>query len=404
MREAGETLEQHRCRARNCARQHLQGQGRRQAEAANADEPRFLAAASHDLQPLNAARLFTLGAPRISTPTRRNWPSASTHRSKPPRTCSMRCSKPRASTPAATGRKSPCSRSATSSSRSSTSFPCWRRRAVCACTSCRGIVRAQRSIICRPDRADLLERALHAARRHATRRMRRRRHGQHRSARHRARHRDRTPAPDLRRVSPPRTPVAMGERGSAWAWRSATIIARMLGHRLETDSRRATATGSRSALPATHRNRSQSGAVLRRYLAGRSGEFVARAVPEWHRQRDPRRHAGLAHALGRELRHSAQCGRSTKCRIVAPSRPDRRDYHLDDPIDGLAALDRLREAFDPPPPGALITADASLELKASARERGYALLRKPVKPAALRALIAQLGRSSTAGARPVVAT
>jgi DNA-binding response OmpR family regulator len=80
------------------------------------------------------------------------------------------------------------------------------------------------------------------------------------------------------------------------------------------------------------------------------------------------------------------------------------DYHLDDPIDGLAALDRLRAAFDSPPPGALITADASLELKVNARERGYALLRKPVKPAALRALIAQLGRGSTTDARPVVTT
>jgi CheY-like chemotaxis protein len=78
------------------------------------------------------------------------------------------------------------------------------------------------------------------------------------------------------------------------------------------------------------------------------------------------------------------------------------DYHLDDPIDGLAALDHLRAAFDPAPPGALITADASLELKASARERGYALLRKPVKPAALRALIAQLGRNSATDSRPVI--
>jgi len=38
-------------------------------------------------------------------------------------------------------------------------------------------------------------------------------------------------------------------------------------------------------------------------------------------------------------------------------------------------------------------------VKTLARERGYALLRKPVKPAALRALIAQLGRSSQ-GAQP----
>jgi CheY-like chemotaxis protein len=77
------------------------------------------------------------------------------------------------------------------------------------------------------------------------------------------------------------------------------------------------------------------------------------------------------------------------------------DYHLDDDIDGLAALDFLREACALPPPGALITADASAELKTRARDLGYALLRKPVKPAALRALIAQLGRGSAAETRPV---
>jgi CheY-like chemotaxis protein len=79
---------------------------------------------------------------------------------------------------------------------------------------------------------------------------------------------------------------------------------------------------------------------------------------------------------------------------VRRRRPDLilADYHLDDPIDGLAALDHLRAACTSPPPGALITADSSPELKASARALGYALLLKPVKPAALRALIAQLGR------------
>ncbi len=68
------------------------------------------------------------------------------------------------------------------------------------------------------------------------------------------------------------------------------------------------------------------------------------------------------------------------------------DYHLDTEQDGLDALGLLRDACSPPPPGALITADTSAELALRARALGYALLRKPVKPAALRALIAQLGR------------
>lgn len=68
------------------------------------------------------------------------------------------------------------------------------------------------------------------------------------------------------------------------------------------------------------------------------------------------------------------------------------DYHLEAGLDGLAALGALRAACDPPPPGALITADTSAELAVRARSYGYALLRKPVKPAALRALIMQLGK------------
>lgn len=81
---------------------------------------------------------------------------------------------------------------------------------------------------------------------------------------------------------------------------------------------------------------------------------------------------------------------------VARRRPDLLlvDYHLDAAQDGLDALGALRSACPSPPPGALITADTSAELAVRARALGYALLRKPVKPAALRALITQLGRNA----------
>lgn len=67
------------------------------------------------------------------------------------------------------------------------------------------------------------------------------------------------------------------------------------------------------------------------------------------------------------------------------------DYHLDGGENGIDALTRLRVG-DRPPPGALVTADHTVELRSVARRLGYAVLRKPVKPAALRAVIAQLGR------------
>lgn len=67
------------------------------------------------------------------------------------------------------------------------------------------------------------------------------------------------------------------------------------------------------------------------------------------------------------------------------------DYHLGAGLDGLAALARLRERW-PDLPAALITADGSAELKQRARALGYPVLHKPVKPAALRALLAALAR------------
>ena len=68
------------------------------------------------------------------------------------------------------------------------------------------------------------------------------------------------------------------------------------------------------------------------------------------------------------------------------------DYHLADDVDGLQALQQLRAARDPLPPAALITADGSSELKQRAPALGYPLLHKPVKPAALRALLTALVR------------
>ena len=63
------------------------------------------------------------------------------------------------------------------------------------------------------------------------------------------------------------------------------------------------------------------------------------------------------------------------------------DYHLADGADGLQALQQLQAICDPLPPAALITADGSSELKQRARALGYPVLHKPVRPAALRALL-----------------
>jgi CheY-like chemotaxis protein len=67
------------------------------------------------------------------------------------------------------------------------------------------------------------------------------------------------------------------------------------------------------------------------------------------------------------------------------------DYRLGDgDDDGLALLVELCRAPGALPIGALVTADHSVALAERARELGFPMLRKPVKPAALRALMGAL--------------
>jgi DNA-binding response OmpR family regulator len=65
------------------------------------------------------------------------------------------------------------------------------------------------------------------------------------------------------------------------------------------------------------------------------------------------------------------------------------DYHLDDGI-GLAAIAEIRWKFGDHIPAVMITADRSSEVAIAAKKAGIRILHKPLKPAALRALIAQL--------------
>lgn len=64
------------------------------------------------------------------------------------------------------------------------------------------------------------------------------------------------------------------------------------------------------------------------------------------------------------------------------------DYHLDEG-NGLDAVTQLRWRFGARLPAILITADRTQEVRDEAAERNIHLLNKPVKPAALRALLAQ---------------
>jgi CheY-like chemotaxis protein len=64
------------------------------------------------------------------------------------------------------------------------------------------------------------------------------------------------------------------------------------------------------------------------------------------------------------------------------------DFHLDEG-DGIDAIVALRWKFGPQLPAALITADRSEDMRQRAVGKEIAVLSKPLKPAALRALLAQ---------------
>jgi Na+/proline symporter/signal transduction histidine kinase len=64
------------------------------------------------------------------------------------------------------------------------------------------------------------------------------------------------------------------------------------------------------------------------------------------------------------------------------------DYHLDE-RDGLDAIARLRADHGADTPAALLTADRSPDVRDLAEQRNVRVLNKPVRPAALRALLSQ---------------
>ena len=74
------------------------------------------------------------------------------------------------------------------------------------------------------------------------------------------------------------------------------------------------------------------------------------------------------------------------------------DFHLDDGETGLDVIDTIRAGTGREIPALVLTADHSDEVAEIVRERGLAMLNKPVKPAALRAqitsLLSRVGASS----------
>jgi CheY-like chemotaxis protein len=63
------------------------------------------------------------------------------------------------------------------------------------------------------------------------------------------------------------------------------------------------------------------------------------------------------------------------------------DYHLDGDVNGIGVADELQACWGGQVPGIIITADHTQDAKRAASAHGYQVLPKPVRPAALRALM-----------------
>lgn len=68
------------------------------------------------------------------------------------------------------------------------------------------------------------------------------------------------------------------------------------------------------------------------------------------------------------------------------------DHQLDNDETGLQVMQALQEKFKQKIPGVLITADPRPQVEEQAKEMGFYFLRKPLKPAALRALLRRITR------------
>jgi CheY-like chemotaxis protein len=66
------------------------------------------------------------------------------------------------------------------------------------------------------------------------------------------------------------------------------------------------------------------------------------------------------------------------------------DYHLRNGKTGIEMITRLREALTAPIPAFLMSGDTNPDPLREAQTNGYALLHKPVDPATLRVMLAQI--------------
>ncbi len=189
-------------------------------------------------------------------------------------------------------------------------------------------------------------------------------------------------------------PSPWGERGLGLGLSICERIAAILGHRLDLASTPGRGSGFFLGVP-----RSSARAVATHVAADLPTTARVLDLDVLCLDNDSAILEGMAALLAR---WGVRCRTATSVDVaeslLEQSRPGLLliDFHLGAGVDGLQALERLRDRFADLPPAALITADGGDELKQRARLFGIPVLLKPVRPAALRALLAAWARSDGA--------
>ncbi|MDZ3823372.1 MAG: PAS domain-containing hybrid sensor histidine kinase/response regulator [Pseudoxanthomonas sp.] len=184
-------------------------------------------------------------------------------------------------------------------------------------------------------------------------------------------------------------PTDWGERGLGLGLSICQRIADVLGHRLAVRS-----VVGRGSLFAIRVPRVPAGAPPVPAPAAPVRDEALAGLVVLCLDNDPEILAGMRALLGRWQVEVLAASTVDDALALVARRPQVLlvDYHLHDRLDGLAALDALRAAIGHDLPGALVTADGSETLKLAARERGWRLLTKPLRPASLRAFLAATPR------------
>jgi PAS domain S-box-containing protein len=182
-------------------------------------------------------------------------------------------------------------------------------------------------------------------------------------------------------------PFDWGEQGLGLGLSICQRISRLLGHAL--DARSQAGRGSMFSITLPRVAAPAMPATLPRSATGFGSDEALAGLRVLCVDNDQEILDGMRALLGRWKVQVIAAGTVDMALEKLAEQPDvvLVDYHLHDRMDGLATLVALNKAAGRPLPGALLTADGRDELKRQARERGYRVLTKPVKPASLRAFL-----------------